>query len=162
MRVNGKAVTKIMERDGLTAEIICQRTGLFEKSLLWILENGFASTDAIERIADAIGVTVQEIALPDISGNVENTIEFIRGEERATVSFSQGRYISRIKKLAAERPEECQILAENKDGSICAHVPVAWVRITPPRELTDEQRQQMAEAMRRNILDKDNTRSEKG
>ncbi len=53
-------------------------------------------------------------------------------------------------------------MVENTDGSICAHIPVSWVRIIPPREYTDEQRQQMADAMRRNILDKESTRTEKG
>lgn len=53
---------------------------------------------------------------------IENVIEFIGDEKRATVTFSQGRYKSRIRKLAEEHPEECQIMAENKDGSLCAHI----------------------------------------
>lgn len=162
MRLNSKKVMEIMAEKNLTVETVCSRTGLFEKSFHWIIENGNASIDAMERIADSIGAAVKEITLPDISGNVENGIEFLKDSDRATVSFSQGRYISRIKKLAAEHPAECEIVAENTDGSICAHIPVSWVRITPPREYTDEQRQQMAEAMRRNILDKGNTRTEKG
>ena len=35
--------------------------------------------------------------------------------------------------------------------SICAHVPVAWIRISPPKQYTEEQRQQMGERMRRNV-----------
>lgn len=116
----------------------------------------------MERIADAMGVGVGEVLLPDISSNVENAIEFIKDSDRATVSFSQVRCITRIKKLAAERPEECEIVAENKDGSICAHVPVSWVKIIPTQQLTDEQREQRAEAMRRNIFDKGNTGRETG
>ena len=53
-------------------------------------------------------------------------------------------------------------MAENKDGSICAHVPVSWVKIIPTQQLTDEQREQRAEAMRRNIFDKGNTGRETG
>lgn len=34
--------------------------------------------------------------------------------------------------------------------SICAHVPVAWIRISPPKQYTEEQRQQMGERMRQN------------
>lgn len=78
---------------------------------------------------------------------IENVIEFIKGEDRATVTFSQGRYKSRVKNLAARYPEECQIVAENKDGSICAHIPVSWVKISPPREVSEAQR----EASRRNL-----------
>ena len=34
---------------------------------------------------------------------------------------------------------------------LCAHVPVAWIRISPPKQYTEEQRQQMGERMRRNV-----------
>lgn len=147
MRLNGKRVLEIMEINGLTVETLCMQTGLCEKSVQWMLNNGFASEEAMERIADAIAVEVKEILLPDISSNVENAIEFTRDSERATVSFSQGRYITRIKKLAAERPEECEIVAENKDGSICAHVPVTWVKISPPAARSEEQREQARERL---------------
>ena len=49
------------------------------------------------------------------------------------------------------------VVAENKDGSMCAHVPVAWIRINPSMNLTDEQRNTLSERMkntRRNMLDK--------
>lgn len=147
MRLNGKRVLEIMETNGLTVETLCIQTGLCGKSVQWMLNNGFASEEAMERIADAIAVEVKEILLPDISSNVENAIEFTRDSERATVSFSQGRYITRIKKLAAERPEECEIVAENKDGSICAHVPVTWVKISPPAARSEEQREQARERL---------------
>lgn len=147
MRLNGKRVLEIMETNGLTVETLCMQTGLCEKSVQWMLNNGFASEEAMERIADAIAVEVKEILLPDISSNVENTIEFTRDSERATVSFSQGRYITRIKKLAAEHPEECGIVAENKDGSICAHVPVTWGKISPPAARSEEQREQARERL---------------
>lgn len=67
----------------------------------------------------------------------ENVIEFMTNDTRATLSFSQGRYKSVIRKLA-------------EDGSICAHVPVSWLRISPPRQYTEEQRQQMGERLRQN------------
>ena len=149
MRLNGKKVIEIMSKKNLTAETVCRKTGLFEKSLQWILDSGYASDDAMCRIADAIGGEVKEISLPDMIGSVENGIEFVKGSDRATVSFSQGRYISRIRKLAAGFPDKCKILAENEDGSICAHIPVAWVKIIPSRQLTDEQRQQIGERLNR-------------
>lgn len=76
---------------------------------------------------------------------IENVIEFLKDEQRATVTFSQGRYKSRIKKLAAERPEECQIMAENQDGSMCAHIPVSWIKINLPKKLTKNQIEQAKE-----------------
>ena len=77
----------------------------------------------------------------------ENVIEFLVSEARATVTFSQGRYKSRIRKLATERPEECEIVAENQDGSICAHIPVSWVKINPDRDISNEQKQRLRERM---------------
>lgn len=84
-----------------------------------------------------------------MEGCIENCIEWIKDEERATLSLSQRRTISRVRQLAAQYPDQCQIVAENKDGSICAHIPVSWVKINPPRELSEEQRQQIAERLSR-------------
>ena len=78
-------------------------------------------------------------------------IEFLLNEKTATVTFSQGRYKTRIRELAKSHPEECEIIAENKDGSICAHVPVAWVRINPTIELSDDEKKRRAEHAR-NVL----------
>lgn len=70
----------------------------------------------------------------------ENVIEWIRGQQTATLTLTRGPLVTRVKKLAAERPKECQIIAENKDGSILAHVPVKWVKINPSREMSEAQR----------------------
>ncbi len=115
----------------------------------------------MERIADAIQCEVKEITMAAPDGCIENVIEFLKDEKRATVTFSQGRYKSRIRKLAAAHPEECQIVAENKDGSICAHIPVDWIRINPSRELTDEEKERLSEHAR-NVLNHSNNRCENG
>ncbi len=151
MRLNGKMIVEVMEEKGLTEETVCSRTGLYQKSFQWIVREGFADEDAADRIADVVGLKVGEILLPETTGKVENVIEFVKDSERAAVTFSQGRYKSRIKKLAAERPEECEIVAENQDGSLYAHIPVAWIKINPTQQLTEEQREQRAETMRRNF-----------
>ena len=159
MRFNGKKYQELMIEQELTPEIICRTTGLGERSFQWIMTNGFASEDAMERLAEVTGTPVGELLLPDISGSTENAIEFIKHSKRATVTFSQGRYISRIKKLAEKYPEECEIVAINKSTgeseSICAHIPTKWIKITPPavRNLTEEQK---AEIARRLHWDRDN------
>lgn len=76
-----------------------------------------------------------------MEGCIENVIEWLKDEQRATLSLSQRRTIFRVKKLAAQYPDQCQIVAENKDGSICAHVPVNWVKIGPPKMVSDKQRE---------------------
>ena len=162
MRLNGKRIVEAMEEKSLTEETVCSRTGLYQKSFQWIVKEGFASEDAAERIADAVGLMVGEILLPEITGNVENVIEFIKDSDRAAVSFSQGRYKSRIKKLAAERPEEYGIVAENKDGSLCAHVPVAWIKISPPAARTEVQRETARKRMQEYHVEHGSTIALKG
>lgn len=149
MRLDRKKFQKIIDREKWTEEIICHRTGLTRRSVKWIMKNGEVSEDALEKIADMAGVEVGEISLPDITAFNDNVIEFLKDNERATVSFSQGRYKTRIRTLAKQRPEACQIVAENKDGSLCAHIPTSWVKIIPTRELSDEQRQEIGERLNR-------------
>lgn len=79
----------------------------------------------------------------------ENIIEWIRDSKYATVTFSQGRYITKIKKLAEKYPDECEIVAENKDGSIMAHIPVKWILISNrSRDLSEAERQVIADRLR--------------
>ncbi len=80
----------------------------------------------------------------------ENVIEFLENQERATVTFSQGWYRSRIRKLAKEHPKACEIVAENPDRNIYAHIPTLWIKISPPRQFTEEQRQRMGERLNGN------------
>lgn len=79
----------------------------------------------------------------------ENIIEFLRGEETATVTFSQGRYISRIRELKERFPDQVEITdePETNGGYLVAHVPTKWIRVSPPpqREYTEEQLEAMRE-----------------
>ena len=85
----------------------------------------------------------------------ENVIEFLRDQKQATLTLCQRRFIKKIERLAKTRPEECVIESRNKDGSIVAVVPVAWIKISPSRQLSEEHRQKLAERMR--ALNADNT-----
>lgn len=80
----------------------------------------------------------------------ENVIEFVKNADTATVTLCQGRYVSKLKRLAKEHPEEVHIYKENIDGSIVAHVPVSYIKLSAPpkRELTEDQRAELAERMR--------------
>ena len=79
---------------------------------------------------------------------VENAIEWIRDSKTATVTFSQGRYITKIKKLAEKYPDEVQIVAVNK-SSIVAHIPVKAIKINiiEGREKTEEEIEMFKERM---------------
>lgn len=148
MRFNAKKYQDLMMEQELTVESICRITGLGAKSFQWIMNNGAVSEDAMERLAEVAGVPVGNLMLPDISGTTENMIEFAKQSARATVTFSQARYITRIKRLAEKHPGECEIVAIDKapgEGeTICAHIPTAWIRINPGKNLTEGQKEQMA------------------
>ncbi len=162
MRLRTEAYKEIMQEKGLTTDQICKSTGLSEFSLNWILDNGgFTSDGTLKALAIAADVELKEIIRPDPSDNIENGIEFIKDAKTATVQFCQGRYKSRIKRLAEKHPEDCQILAESPDGTLLAHIPVEWIRINPGMELTEEQKQKRAEAMLRNRNQANNNQHEK-
>lgn len=162
MRLKTKEYREIMQEKGLTIDQICKSTGLSEFSLNWILDNGgFTSNSTLKALAVAAGVELKGIVRPEPSDCLENGIEFIKDTRTATVQFSQGRFKTRIKKLA-ERYPECEILAENPDGVLLAHIPVEWIRINPGVELTEEQKRKRAEAARRNFSQTNNDRRENG
>ena len=139
---------EIMERKRITAEDISKLTGILPESVKWILDGRPVTTEAAECTAEALGVNLKEISGIESGAYRENVIEFLRDQEQATCTFTQGRYIGRIRRLAEQKPGECKILAENADGSVVAKVPVSWVKISPPREMSDEQRERLAEHLR--------------
>lgn len=151
MRLNVKRYLEIIEEKNIDGETVWKAAGLSEKTYQWILDNQYIELSTMERIADIIGCKPGEIYLPDSAAVNENVIEWLKGQKQATLTFPHGRYKSRIMKLAESYPEECQIVAENKDGSICAHVPVRWIKITPVREYTEEERQEMANRFNGNV-----------
>lgn len=81
-------------------------------------------------------------------GSDENCIEWVRDTDRATLSLSQRRTINRIERLAKSHPAECEVIARNSDGSICAHVPVSWIKISSLRKVTEGQRERARESMK--------------
>ena len=141
MRLNTDNYQRILNEKQLSHEYVQKAAGLSEKTYSWILDNGFIECETLERIADAINCPVCDILSPDYKGYSENVIEWIKDEKRATLTLSQRRAISRVKKLATQYPEQCQVVVENKDGSICAHIPVGWVKISPPKKVSDKQRE---------------------
>ena len=84
----------------------------------------------------------------DFSSEKDNVIEFIKDSKTATCTFSQGRYISKIKELAEKYPDRVQIVKENADGTLLAHVPVSAIKINIiERNLSEEQKRMAAERL---------------
>ena len=78
----------------------------------------------------------------------ETSIEYISCESHATFFSSEAKWIRKIKSLQKGHPSDIQIINES-EGSIVAHIPKSWFKITPPRKmtLTEEQRAAAAERM---------------
>ena len=81
----------------------------------------------------------------DFDNNNENCIEFLSGERSAVVSFTNRKHINRIKKLYEERKDDFKYFHENIDGSICAKIPLKWIKINSGsktgRVMTEEQKE---------------------
>ena len=77
--------------------------------------------------------------------NMENMIEFISGTRTATVTFTNKKHINRIKKLYEERKDDFKYFVENPDGSVCAKIPLKWIKINAGsktgRVMTEEQKE---------------------
>ena len=77
--------------------------------------------------------------------NSENMIKFISGTRTATVTFTNQKHINRIKKLYEERKDDFKYFIENPDGSICAKLPLKWIKINAGsktrRVMTEEQKE---------------------
>lgn len=76
--------------------------------------------------------------------NKENCIEWITGQRTITVTLSHLKYVNKVKSLAATH-KEVKILAENDDGTILAKLPIKYLKISAPRQVSEEQREQMRE-----------------
>ena len=81
--------------------------------------------------------------------NDENCIEFLNNQHSITVSFCMPKWINKIKKLKEEHPDDVKIISENKDGSICAKLPVKFLKISAPRKVSEEQRQAARERFKK-------------
>ena len=73
-------------------------------------------------------------------GARECVIDWLTGDEKIALSITAQALRNRIKRLKESHPDEVDYV-ENKDGSIFAHVPVGWLKINPPKNLTEEQRE---------------------
>ena len=78
----------------------------------------------------------------------ENVIEWIDGEDTIAVTLYQKRFVNKVKRLALLY-DNVVILAENKDGSIFAHLPLEMLKLSPKRKdnLSVEQKSELAERM---------------
>ena len=80
----------------------------------------------------------------------EFCIEWIKGNDYAGVTVPSGTALkSKLMRYAQERPDEVKLMAENKDGSAFFHLPISYVKVSPPRKVSEEQKKAAGERFRR-------------
>ena len=83
------------------------------------------------------------------SSNNENCVEFLNNQHTITVSFCMQKWINKVKKLKEQYPDDVKILAENEDGSICAKLPIKYLKISAPKRVSEEQRRAASERLKK-------------
>lgn len=73
--------------------------------------------------------------------STENVIEFITNSHTATVTFTNRKHINKIKRLYEKNRDGFTYFVENIDGSVCAKIPLKWIKISPPKAVSDKQRE---------------------
>ena len=80
----------------------------------------------------------------------EFAIEWTKKGEYAGVTVPSGTALkSKLMRYAKERPDEVKVMAVNKDGSAFFHVPVSYIKVSPPRKVSEAQREAAGERFRR-------------
>ena len=81
---------------------------------------------------------------------METCFEYLTNNDWGTFSTDEAKWVRRIKALQQDYPDQVEITAVNKDGSIVAHLPKSWFKVAPPRkrDMSEEQRTALAERMR--------------
>lgn len=78
----------------------------------------------------------------------ETIINYNNAEKEASIYTCNENMQEKIRKLAEKYPEQVKITASD-NYSVTAEIPKKWVKIVPPRNLTDEQRAAAAERMKK-------------
>lgn len=87
----------------------------------------------------------------------EFAIEWVKGGKYAGVTVPTGTALkSKLLRLAEQNPEDVKIISENKDGSVFAHIPIKYVKISPPRKISDEQKEAASARFRQMWKEKQN------
>lgn len=81
---------------------------------------------------------------------METCFEYLTNNDWGTFFTDEPKWVRRIKVLQQDYPDQVEITAVNKDGSIVAHLPKSWFKVAPShkRNMSEEQREALAERMR--------------
>ena len=80
----------------------------------------------------------------------EFVIEWTKKGEYAGVTVPSGTALkSKLMRYVQERPDEVKLKSDNKDGSAFFHVPVSYIKCSPPRKVSEAQREAAGERFRK-------------
>ena len=84
-----------------------------------------------------------------MEANNENCIEWISNQHSITCTFSQLKWVNKVKQLHKKHPDKVKIIAENEDGSIVAKMPIKALKLSIiERELSEEKREELSKAFK--------------
>ena len=66
-----------------------------------------------------------------------------------TVTLSRKRWVHKVLEYAEKFPDEVIIKHTNKDGSIIAYIPVDYLRISRPPQLSDEEKKKIEDLLQK-------------
>lgn len=80
----------------------------------------------------------------------EFVIEWTKDQNYAGVTVPSGTALkSKLIRYSKERPDEVKTMAINEDGSAYFHVPINYIKVSPPRKVSEEQKQAAGERLRK-------------
>ena len=80
----------------------------------------------------------------------EFAIEWTKDRDYAGVTVPSGTALkSKLMRYSESRPDEVKVMAVNTDGSAFFHIPISYIKISPPRKVPDEQREAAGERFRK-------------
>ena len=80
----------------------------------------------------------------------EFAIEWTKDRDCAGVTVPSGTALkSKVMRYVQEKPDEVKIMIENKNGSAVFRIPKSYVRVSPPRKVSEEQKRMAGERFKR-------------
>lgn len=78
----------------------------------------------------------------------ETVFDHVSGDDYWGVSTGEMALRNRLEKLAKEHPDDVKCIAKNQDGSVFYHVPFKYLKLNPPRHISERGKEIFRETLR--------------
>ena len=78
----------------------------------------------------------------------ETYIGYCVGDNKCSIFSSEKKWVNKVLKLKEKYPNDITIEFLNADGSVLAYAPIKWMKFSPPRKMSEEQKKAAGERMR--------------